>query len=383
MDYKVGDKVRVRADLVVNKQYNDGCFFDSEMAQYRGKVAIIEHIQFNNTRYELDIDKGGWNWTDAMLEPAEPAPKFAIGDKVVPVSKRKASLLTACNSWGYAGGKEQGYLYVIKDNGDYYSCWPKKDSSHGDHYLKSDLIPYVELPKHKFSVGDKVRAIAVNHGWGDVKKGDIGIIIDVSNLYGDYLADFPNQSGWGGSEHCFELVVDEPPEVKPAPVKDKPFKVGDRVRNIKEYFGKSECVGKIGTVIKVGDNYYLVQFNENIDGHAGIHKGVGGKRGYYWCFEPEYLELAEPEPKPQYHATLKGERPINQAPEDKTTYTLIAFIVKGAKTVCVLDIDGKQFIGKAKCCPTDVWDEDKGKCLAHIRATRKMINWQEKELRGK
>ena len=65
MKFKVGDKVRIRKDLKSIERYN-GISFTVEMEEYRGKVAEITKIIFDN--YELDIDDGEWFWSDNMLE---------------------------------------------------------------------------------------------------------------------------------------------------------------------------------------------------------------------------------------------------------------------------------------------------------------------------
>lgn len=65
MKFKVGDKVRIRKDLKSMERYN-GISFTVEMEEYRGKVAKITKIIFDN--YELDIDDGEWFWSDNMLE---------------------------------------------------------------------------------------------------------------------------------------------------------------------------------------------------------------------------------------------------------------------------------------------------------------------------
>ena len=74
-------------------------------------------------------------------------PKFAVGDKVMPVSK---SLVGG----GYADsleesvweeGKKQGYLFVttiVKEG--VYKCDDVMSNMSGDAFLESDLIPYVE-----------------------------------------------------------------------------------------------------------------------------------------------------------------------------------------------------------------------------------------------
>lgn len=65
MKFKVGDKVRIRKDLKSRERYN-GISFTVEMEEYRGKVAKITKIIFDN--YKLDIDDGEWFWSDNMLE---------------------------------------------------------------------------------------------------------------------------------------------------------------------------------------------------------------------------------------------------------------------------------------------------------------------------
>ena len=65
MKFEVRDKVRIRKDLKSRERYN-GISFTVEMEEYRGKVAKITKIIFDN--YKLDIDDGEWFWSDNMLE---------------------------------------------------------------------------------------------------------------------------------------------------------------------------------------------------------------------------------------------------------------------------------------------------------------------------
>jgi hypothetical protein len=63
MKYKVGDKVRVRSDLKVDKGYGH-YFFSYEMKEFKGKKVTIEKV--------LDdcylIEESWFKWTDEMLE---------------------------------------------------------------------------------------------------------------------------------------------------------------------------------------------------------------------------------------------------------------------------------------------------------------------------
>ena len=78
MKFRIGDKVRIKKDLKVGCEYNDGCCFASKMEKYKGKTAVIKFSNIkngeknaNNYRYELDIDDGYWCWSSSMLEKVE------------------------------------------------------------------------------------------------------------------------------------------------------------------------------------------------------------------------------------------------------------------------------------------------------------------------
>jgi hypothetical protein len=65
MKYKVGDKVRIREDLIASKRYN-GLSFVPSMEQYKGKVATITNIIFGY--YCIDLDNESWHLVDEMFE---------------------------------------------------------------------------------------------------------------------------------------------------------------------------------------------------------------------------------------------------------------------------------------------------------------------------
>ncbi|MGL4451071.1 MAG: hypothetical protein ACRCTZ_07780 [Sarcina sp.] len=74
---KVGDKVRIREDLVVGKQYTSKDGFSSngvseDMINFRGNIATV--IRISSTSFEsvrLDIDGGLWSWIDTMFDEYE------------------------------------------------------------------------------------------------------------------------------------------------------------------------------------------------------------------------------------------------------------------------------------------------------------------------
>lgn len=70
MKYKVGDKVKIREDLVVDMG-RDGVRVTESMLKYAGKVVRIRK-KFNLIGvYEIDADNKEYVWTDEMLEDVE------------------------------------------------------------------------------------------------------------------------------------------------------------------------------------------------------------------------------------------------------------------------------------------------------------------------
>lgn len=66
MKYKVGDKVRVRKDLVLGKDYENFTFVGT-MEKLRGKFVTIKNAFTDSYYIEEDTDE--YSWTDEMLEP--------------------------------------------------------------------------------------------------------------------------------------------------------------------------------------------------------------------------------------------------------------------------------------------------------------------------
>ena len=71
MKYKVGDKVRVRSDLVVDAVYGEFTFVGA-MVEYMGKEFAIQDAQatVGNTSTGYRLDNACFSWSDEMLEPA-------------------------------------------------------------------------------------------------------------------------------------------------------------------------------------------------------------------------------------------------------------------------------------------------------------------------
>lgn len=64
MKYKAGDRVKIREDLIADKEYGDDTFVP-EMKLWCGQVATIACCKGDG--YLLE-DGYGWKWTDEMIE---------------------------------------------------------------------------------------------------------------------------------------------------------------------------------------------------------------------------------------------------------------------------------------------------------------------------
>ena len=79
--YKVGDKVKVREDLVVGEKYGKHIAID-DMVEFKGKEVTIKTVIDNNFGY--GIEETNYTWTNEMFEGLvdEIKPSFKIGDTV-------------------------------------------------------------------------------------------------------------------------------------------------------------------------------------------------------------------------------------------------------------------------------------------------------------
>lgn len=67
MKYKVGDKVRIRSDLIVGEKYGKLDFL-SDMAKLKGQEVIINHVSKSGNYY---IEEIGYYYAEEMFEDVE------------------------------------------------------------------------------------------------------------------------------------------------------------------------------------------------------------------------------------------------------------------------------------------------------------------------
>lgn len=64
MRYKIGDRVKIRKDLIESKEYGSKMFV-YDMLEYRGMIVTIREVHNNNSYYIKEYD---FYWTDEMFE---------------------------------------------------------------------------------------------------------------------------------------------------------------------------------------------------------------------------------------------------------------------------------------------------------------------------
>ena len=90
MKYDVGDKVKVREDLIVRDRYRmfDSKFTNSvvrDMLKFKGKIVTIKSV---DDQYRIKEDCGDWGWTDEMFEGLAKSIKSPSGMTVTIIKDR-------------------------------------------------------------------------------------------------------------------------------------------------------------------------------------------------------------------------------------------------------------------------------------------------------
>ena len=214
--------------------------------------------------------------------------------------------------------------------------------------------------KPKFSVGDKVYPVSKTvPGFENNIKEDVHwqkaeprgyfFVTDIDEYRTKstgktvYVCNFRKNTTTGN--YFFES--DLRPYVEPEKKWEPAFKVGDKVKAVKETNCWGEVKpGDIGVITKVLDGLYVADFP--------AQKG--------WLGKEECFVLATS---------------INHCPEDKTvTVQTITIEFKGPKTICTIKNQFGTFKGRAKCHPTVHWNEKTGADLALERAVEKFNEYQ-------
>lgn len=118
MKLKVGDKVRIRKDLEIDRQYGFEVFI-KDMSYMRGKTATIDSIFWDGNKFTV---KGcPYNWTAEMFAGKEKGDKLIFRDNATILLKDGKRYVTKCQS-GDTYDREKGLLLCLaKANGYTYN----------------------------------------------------------------------------------------------------------------------------------------------------------------------------------------------------------------------------------------------------------------------
>lgn len=177
MKYTVGDKVKIREDLVPEIMYGKEKFV-SRMKAYCGHEAtILDALRCNGgDLYRIDIDDNCWYWTNEMFEDTDKhISKFNVGDKVrlkrdLEIGKRYSGLTLFDNMYKECCDKVM--TITGKNTDDSYMC------KENYYWLGKDMLEKVE--KTEENVGMTVEDLLNKT---DVEKGGLIITVYYPNAY--------------------------------------------------------------------------------------------------------------------------------------------------------------------------------------------------------
>lgn len=147
-NFKVGDKVKVRRDLIIGKFYgNVRC--NNSMERMVGKVFTIRNV---DEQY-YKVTENEWNWSDGMLEPVEKTlDNLCVGDFVglENIKRKVLAVVDGC--------------YLLSDIDNYASvgCWyTPHDLKNLDCMVVEPLSqePTIEIKGKKYEQSDIEEAI--------------------------------------------------------------------------------------------------------------------------------------------------------------------------------------------------------------------------------
>lgn len=143
MDFKVGDRVRIREDLSCDEEY-PLVEFISTMEKFKGKEAIIINVDFCQEMYLINLDNGEHWWVAEMLEPIvmHDRPK----EKSLLTEDERAILRNLDKEWKWIARDEDGNLHI-------FSKKPEKEVDEWDvfgimnyaiFYMFNDIFQFIK-----------------------------------------------------------------------------------------------------------------------------------------------------------------------------------------------------------------------------------------------
>lgn len=150
MKYKVGDRVKIREDLVVGNVYGAEVFVE-DMGHYKGNMATITAICGDTYRINIDNEDSvrHWHWSDEMFEEKYEyhTLKFNVGDKVkirkdLKVGKKYNELILSEEMYAHhevmtIKDIDDDYIYECEEN-EYY--WGEDMLEKVDEYDNNSTV---------------------------------------------------------------------------------------------------------------------------------------------------------------------------------------------------------------------------------------------------
>ena len=182
--FKVGDKVRVRKNLIPDTKYGD-VYFVYSMKEMCGKIVTIKDFYCDN--YNMYLKEIGYLWSPEMLEPVKEDKLIFNGNATI-LFKDGKKYVTKCDT-SDTYDREKGLLTVLaKANGYNYEAIQEM--------LKNATIKGKDMKvrevRRRAKVGEYVKIIDAISNCNDYRNGDILkiIIVDKYVRYGRYLGQF-------------------------------------------------------------------------------------------------------------------------------------------------------------------------------------------------
>ena len=182
--FKVGDKVRVRKNLIPDTKYGDVSFVYS-MKEMCGKIVTIKDFYCDN--YNMYLKEIGYLWSPEMLEPVKEDKLIFNGNATI-LFKDGKKYVTKCDT-SDTYDREKGLLTVLaKANGYNYEAIQEM--------LKNAIIKGKDMKvrevRRRAKVGEYVKIIDAISNCNDYRNGDILkiIIVDKYVRYGCDLGQF-------------------------------------------------------------------------------------------------------------------------------------------------------------------------------------------------
>lgn len=300
--FKVGDKVKVRTDLKVDKKYGED-WAVYEMAEWAGKVVTIACIKDNGYK----IMEDSWNWTDEMFESNEPiieevktVNNLKAGDKVFVrndliigknYDKYNESVEFVSEMVKYLGQE----VTIDYSHGCKYGCYAiQEDDREGIckwHFSPEMLTLEEPIKNTRLKVGDRVMVKKDLKRWqgsnGYFPSRDMiefaGTWVTITENGKDHDGYYYNieedNDEFGWTDEMFDFTQTRPP-VKPLNTDPEVFEISDIVVDNKEENVTYITIGDRITLAFPKDKVGIAMRNPQDEPCDEIGKALAFKRLY-------------------------------------------------------------------------------------------------------